>query len=249
MVDRVGKGEMVSGDCDGSAASAAQQLHEASAMLDLCRMRSACIGRGGAASTVKASTGELNATFERATATASALSVADIGEQAVVEVADGAPQPRTIDMLRSRGVCLRAGELREASAAAPAAAQAVAQAVVPPALTPTFVGALAPQDVIAGAVETAMTEPAPVESAEAVEPAETLIQAATRFSNAKPKRKPRFPVAPDVVQAASPRAADADAPYNAIVLPQAGGPGVAFGGEGGPQTLMPPPAEAPAAKP
>ncbi|MEQ1864988.1 MAG: hypothetical protein ABL996_10080 [Micropepsaceae bacterium] len=249
MLDRVGKGEAVSEGCDGSVASAAQQLHEASAMLDLCRMRSACIGRGGVASTVKASTGDLSATFERATATASALSVADIGEQQVIEAADGAPQPRSIDMLRSRGVCLRAGELREASAAAPAAAQAVAQAVVVPALTPTFVGALAPQDVIAGAVETAMTEPAPVESAEAVEPAETLVQAATRFSKAKPKRKPRFPVASDVVQAASPRTVDADAPYNAIVLPQVGGPGVAFGGEGGPQQLMPPPAEAPAAKP
>ena len=246
MLDRVGKGETVTGECDGTAASAAQQLHEASAMLDLCRMRSACIGRGGAASSVKTSTGDLSATFQRATATAGALTVSDIGDQSFIEAADGVPQPRAIDVLRSRGVCLRAGELREASVAAPVAAQAVAQAVVPPAMTPTFVGALAPQDVIEGAVEAAMTEPAPAESVEAVESADALVQAATRFSNSKPRRKPRFPVAPDVVQAASPRAADADAPYNAIVLPQAGGPGVAFGGEGGPQQLMPPPADAPA---
>lgn len=244
MLDRVSTPATGAGECDGSAAAAAQQLHEASAMLDLCRMRSACIGRGGVASSVKASTGDLNATFERAKTTASALTVADIAEQSVVQVADDAAPPRAIDVLRSRGVCMRAGELREASAAAPAVSQAVAQAAVPPALTPTFVGALAPQDVIAGAVETAMNEPAPVDSGYAVEPAETLIQAAARFSNAKPRRKPRFPVAPDVVQVAAPPAINPDAPYNAIVLPQAGGPGVAFGGEGGPQQLTPPPADA-----
>jgi hypothetical protein len=135
---------------------------------------------------------------------------------------------------------LRAGELREASAAAPIAAQAVAETAVAPALTPTFVGALAPQDVIAGALDAAISEPVPVESAESVEPAEMLVQAAARFSNSKPRRKPRFPVAVDVTQAAAPSVPDANAPYRSIVLPQAGGPGTAFGGEGGPQQLTPP---------
>ena len=45
MLDRVSK--PAAAECDGSVAAAAQQLREASAMLDLCRMRSACIGRGG----------------------------------------------------------------------------------------------------------------------------------------------------------------------------------------------------------
>lgn len=250
MLDRVSKPLAVGAACDGSVATAAQQLREASAMLDLCRMRSACIGRGGVASTVKASSGDLSAAFARAKVSAEALSVDDIGAQDVVLAADGATPPRAIDVLRSRGVCRRAGELREASAAAPVVSQAVAQAAVAPALTPTFVGALAPQDVIEGALQTAMSEPAPVEPSATVEPVETLVQAAaiqpaSRYSDSKPRRKPRFPVPTDVMQTSAP-AVDADAPYRAIVLPQAGGPGVAFGGgAGGPQQLTPPPTEVP----
>ncbi|MCE9523866.1 MAG: hypothetical protein K8S25_15725 [Alphaproteobacteria bacterium] len=241
MLDRVSKPATAAADCDGSAAAAAQQLREASAMLDLCRLRSACVGRNGAPRVMKAATGDLNATFERAQHTADALIVNEIGEQTVVQVADGATEPKAIDVLRSRGVCRRAGEMREASAAAPVVAQAVAEAATAPALMPT-VGILAPQDVVAGAVDVALNEPAPVES---VAPAETIVDVAARYSNSMPRRKPRLPSHdPALMQAAAPTPAN-DAAYQGVVLPQAGGPqpGLAFGGEGGPQQFKAPPSD------
>lgn len=251
MLDRVKKTQAAPEGCDGSVASAAQQLREAAAMLDLCRMRSACVGRGQGG-TVQASSGDINATFERARASAEALTVNEIGEQqAVVQVADSTVQPSLIDMLRSKGVCRRAGELREAAVVAPSVAQAVAQAAVPPTFT-AGIGVLAPQDVVAGAVQAAIEAPAPTDS---IAPADTLVQAAARYSDAKPRRKPRSPLASDpaVMQVSAPRApAAADDAYQGVVLPQAGGPQTgtaAFGGEGGPQQLIPPTGEAPPAKP
>jgi hypothetical protein len=51
---------------------------------------------------------------------------------------------------------------------------------------------------------------------------------------------------PSVMQVAAPPPASADAAYSPVVLPQTGGPRsgtAAFGGEGGPRDLPPPPAE------
>jgi hypothetical protein len=247
LLDRVSTADTNAAGCDGSVASAAQQLREASAMLDLCRMRSACVGHGGKASTVKASTGDLNTTFEHAKTTAAALTVNDLGQAQTMQVSTATPT--LIDDLRAHGVCHRAGELREASAAAPVVAQAVATAAVPPSLTPPMVGIMAPQDVVAGAANVAVNEPAPA-PVDSVPTAAPTVQVALRYSNAMPRRKPRVPLAsdPSVLQASAPRSAtpDADAAYQSVILPQAGGPHsgtAAFGGEGGPQQLTGPPAE------
>ncbi len=243
MLDRVSKTQAPAEGCDGSVASAARQLREAAAMLDLCRMRSACVGRGQGGA-VQVSTGDINATFERAKTAAEALAVNEIGEQSAVQVSDSTVQPSPIDMLRSKGVCRRAGELREAAVAAPAVAEAVAQAAVPPTMTPA-IGILAPQDVVAGAVQAAVETPAPSDS---VAPADNLVQAAARYSNVTPRRKPRFVTDPAVMQVSAPRRAPSpDDAYQGVVLPQAGGlDTTAFGGgEGGPQQLTPPPGEPP----
>jgi hypothetical protein len=249
MLDRVSKTEPAGEGCDTSVAQAARQLREASAMLDLCRMRSACVSRGKGAM-VKAS-GDANAAFDRARTAADALVVNDIGEQQTVQVADGV-QPSLIEMVRSKGVCRRAGEIREAAVTAPKVAEAVAVSAAAPALTPT-VGILAPQDIIAGAVDAAVEAPTPDESVAA---ADNLVQAAARFSNVTPRRKPRLMTSdPAVLEVASPRrAAPVAAPdeaYRGVTLPQAGGPqsgAAAFGGEGGPQQLTPPPTDEAASK-
>jgi hypothetical protein len=148
----------VSEGCDGSVASVAQQLREARAMLDHCRMRAACIGRGGAGATAKAASGDIDEVLSRATVTAQAFTVDEIGEQEpMIAAADGA-EPELIEVLRSRGVCKRAGQLREASVAAPAATAAIAQTVTP-ALSPST-GAISPQDLVSGAVNSALNTPA-----------------------------------------------------------------------------------------
>src|SRR5262249_31752028 len=76
MLDRVGKNKAAQG-CEVSVAAA--QLREAVARLDHCRMRSACVGRGSAATTVKAADGGTDI-FERAKAAADQLIVNEISD-------------------------------------------------------------------------------------------------------------------------------------------------------------------------
>lgn len=205
--------------CDGSVASVAQQLREARAMLDHCRMRAACIGKGGAGLTTKASTGDIEEVFSRATATAQGLVANEIGE-AVIPAADS-PEPSTLEMLRNQGVCRRAADLIQASTAAPAATQAVA-AAVPEALAPST--AVAPQDLVAGAVETALNAPA------TADPSAAQVVPASAPKAAK--------VDGELTQAAAPAAREAAAP-------QFTGSAFGFGnGEGGP-ILQEAPAEEP----
>lgn len=239
MVDRVGKDRQAVAGCDGSVATAVQKLREASAMLDLCRMRSACVGRGGSGSVVQASQGKLDVIMERANTAAQALIVNEIESGDVVQVGASDQEPETIELLRSQGVCRRAGELREATTIAPVVTQAVAETVVPEALTPATGGAVAPQDLVAGAVEAAVEAPGSVNPEGG---AEGLVDAATRFSNASPRSKPGMNAEDaDLLQAAAPQT---PAPSS---TPAFSGSGLGFGGgEGGPvQTSPPPPASAP----
>ncbi|NOT41269.1 MAG: hypothetical protein HOP13_12325 [Alphaproteobacteria bacterium] len=124
-------------------------------MLDHCRMRAACIGKGGAGSVTKASSGDIEEVFSRATATAQGLVANEIGE-AVIPAADS-PEPSMLEVLRNQGVCRKASELIQASTAAPAVAQAVAS-TVPAALAPST-GAVSPQDLVTGAVQSALNAP------------------------------------------------------------------------------------------
>jgi hypothetical protein len=238
MLDRVSTVSSGQG-CDGTAASAAQQLRVAGAMLDLCRMRAACVGRGGARSLVKTAGGSGNV-FERAQAAADTLAVDDLGGDQIVQVAD-AERP-AIDVLRGKGVCRRAGELREAKAAAPEVAAEVAAAAVPPALAGG--GVLSPQDLVAGAADVALNAPA----AEEVESTtEAVVETVARHSNATPRFKPRRMKLsdPDLMQTVAPRPAnptpDLTPAYQGIVLPETGAPTAAFGsGAGGPTKTTPP---------
>lgn len=242
LSDRVAKATPAGEGCDTTAASAAQQLREASAMLDICRMRSACVGRGGASMRAKAS-GDAENLFERARATADAMTVDDLGANDLVQVGDASLRP-AIDVLRSEGVCRRAGELREAKAAAPQAAIEVAEAAVPQALSPST-GVVSPQELISGAVQTALNEPAaaPEETV-----TEAVVESVARYSTATPRFKPRRmkPSDADVVSVAAPPAApavDLTPAYQGVVLPEAGAPGPAFGGAGGPTKTRPPAGE------
>jgi hypothetical protein len=153
LVDR--QSAKLAAGCDGTVSSVAQQLREARAMLDHCRMRAACIGKGGAGSVTKASSGDIEEVFSRATATAQGLVANEIGE-AVIPAADS-PEPSMLELLRSQGVCRKASELIEASAAAPVVTQAVASSV-PAALAPST-GAVSPQDLVTGAVQSAFNAP------------------------------------------------------------------------------------------
>lgn len=239
MVDRVSKDRQAAAGCDGSVATAAQKLREASAMLDLCRMRSACVGRGGSGSVVQASQGKLDVILERANTAAQALVVNEIESGNVVPVGAGDQELQTIDLLRSQGVCRRAGELREATTVAPVVTQAVVETAVPGALTPATGGAVAPQDLVAGAVEAAVEAPG------AINPmggAEGLVEAATQFSNTTPRFKPHGMNAEDadLLQAAAPQ------PPAASPSPSFSSGGLGFGGgEGGPVQTSPPAASAP----
>jgi hypothetical protein len=241
LSDRVAQATPVGEGCDGTAASAAQQLREASAMLDLCRMRSACVGRGGAS--MRAKSADAENLFGRAQATADALTVEDLGANDLVQVGDNSLRP-AIEVLRGEGVCRRAGQLREAKAAAPVAAVEVAEAAVPQALSPST-GLVSPQELVAGAVQTALNEPAAEETV-----TEAVVEDVARYSSATPRFKPRRMQAsdPDVVRVAAPPA-PAVAPnlapaYQGVVLPEAGAPGAAFGGAGGPTKTTPPAGEA-----
>jgi hypothetical protein len=207
-------------------------------MLDLCRMRSACVGRGGAGLLVKTAGGSDNV-FERAQASADALTIEDLGGDALVQVADVERSP--IDVLRSRGVCRRSGDLREAKAAAPMVAVEVAEAAVPPSFTGA--GVMSPQDLVAGAVETALDTPLEDES-ETITTA--VIETVARYSDAAPRFKPRRMKQgdPELMQTAAPRPAkvepDLTPAYQGIVLPETGAPSPAFGGAGGPTRTTPP---------
>jgi hypothetical protein len=241
LSDRVAQATPVGEGCDGTAASAAQQLREASAMLDLCRMRSACVGRGGAS--MRAKSADAENLFGRAQATADALTVEDLGANDLVQVGDTSLRP-AIEVLRGEGVCRRAGQLREAKAAAPVAAVEVAEAAVPQALSPST-GLVSPQELVSGAVQTALNEPAAEEIV-----TEAVVEDVARYSSATPRFKPRRMQAsdPDVVRVAAPPA-PAVAPnlapaYQGVVLPEAGAPGAAFGGAGGPTKTTPPAGEA-----
>jgi hypothetical protein len=240
LSDRAAKATPAGEGCDTTAASAAQQLREASAMLDLCRMRSACVGRGGASMRVK-SAGSAENVFERAQTTADTLSVEDLGANDLVQVADASLRP-AIDVLRSEGVCHRAGQLREAKAAAPQAAIEVAEVAVPQALSPST-GLVSPQELVSDAVQTALNAPAASE-----EITEAVVEDVARYSSATPRFKPRRMQAgdPDVVRVAAPPARavpDLTPAYQGVVLPEAGAPGAAFGGAGGPTKTTPPAGE------
>jgi len=233
MSDRVA-GSTNEAGCDDAAASAAQQLREARAMLDLCRMRSACIGRGGAGTIVKASEGDDASLFERAQAAAETLSPNDLGAEQVIDVSDETVRP--IEILRTKGVCRRAGDLQTAKAAAPVVTQAVAEAVVPPSFTPGT-GAVSPQDLVAGAMQAALDAPP---ASEEPNMTDGIVEAVSRYSDAAPRFKPRRMQAndPALMQTAAPRQ-PAFQP-GGVILPEVGAPGTAFGGEGGPTKTTPP---------
>jgi hypothetical protein len=138
--------------CEAAAPEAAQQLRQAMAMLDLCRMRSACQSRGGDASKPAAMT----VVASRAQQLLSSLTVQDINAPSLVDVSQAA-DARPIDVVRTQyGVCTKASELREASAPAPGAASEVASTAAP-GVQP----AVAPQDLVTGAANAAVQVSAP----------------------------------------------------------------------------------------
>lgn len=241
LVDRAAAAKAVGAGCDTTAASAAQQLREAAAMLDVCRMRSACVGRGGASLRAK-SDSDADNVFERAQAVADSMIVDDLGPAQLLEVAQASDRP-AIEVLRDQGVCRRAGELREAKAAAPEVAVAVAEQAVTPALAPTT--AVAPQDLVGGAMQAALDAPAASDGTIT----EAVVEEVARYSNAAPRFKPRRMHAsdPDVVRVASPPPATNLTPaYQGVVLPEAGAPQHSFGdGAGGPTRVTPPSDETP----
>jgi hypothetical protein len=207
--------------CDGQVASVAQQLREARAMLDHCRMRAACVGGGGEGATTKAASGDIEEVFSRATTTAQGLVANEIGET-VIAVGD-TPEPSTIEMLRSHGVCRKAAELTQASTAAPAATQAVA-AALPQALTPAT-GVVSPQDLVSGAVQSALN------TAPAAGPAEAEVVPAAAPRAAKPSNEPEL------------------TPATQVAAPQFTGTALGFAaGEGGPVVEEAPAEELPKRK-
>ncbi len=182
LVDR--HAEKLAAGCDGTVSSVAQQLREARAMLDHCRMRAACVGKSDGASTTKASTGDIDEVFSRATATAQGLVANEIGEP-VISAADS-PEPSMLEVLRNQGVCRKAAELIQASTAAPVVTQAVAEAV-PGALAPST-GSISPQDLVTGAVQSALNTPSTAEtstpqvvpaSGKAMQPSDTELTEAS----------------------------------------------------------------------
>ena len=155
ILDRVSDATPAANGCSSSAPAAAQQLREAVAMLDLCRVRSACSNRG--AISVQQSSRSVGAAqvAVQAQAKAEKLIVNEIGNSDLVQAAVDNQAMRPIDLLRSQqGVCVKAAELREASTAAPIAAQAVAESVTP--TIQPVVDAVAPQDLVTGAVNSAL---------------------------------------------------------------------------------------------
>jgi hypothetical protein len=121
--------------CKLAAPEAVQQLRQAVAMLDLCRMRSACANRSVSGGTRPATVTTL---IQRAQDAAAALSVQDVHAKGTVAVSAAAPQ-RQIDLLRTEyAVCSKASVLREASGSV--AAPSVVSVSAP----------VSPQDVVSG---------------------------------------------------------------------------------------------------
>ncbi len=153
MLDRVSDATPAANGCNASAPAAAQQLREAVAMLDLCRTRSACTNRNS----FRAAPVNVNASdvVVRAQAAADSMVVDEIAQTDLVQASDSSEIMEPIKVLRSQqGVCVRAAELREATAAAPAIAQAVAEVAVPG--VHIAVGPIAPQDLVTGVVHAAV---------------------------------------------------------------------------------------------
>jgi hypothetical protein len=252
MLDRARADAPVPGSgCDGSVADAAQQMRDSLAMLDLCRMRSACargedrrdayqsasrLNSGDPQAVQAAATAALDALLPRAQQEAAAVSVNDVGADQVIPVADGG-QPKLIELLRSQGVCRRAQDLREAATVAPAAAQNVAQALTPP-TTGSVVNAIAPQAAIAAAAETVNTAATPTTVASPFgpqTPGAELAQTMARFVGASPRHKP------EEVLAADPATPE----VRSVLVPEGtGDTGVSF--VGGPQQFGAPADVAPA---
>jgi len=168
MVSRTAGGHAAGTPCDATAPEAAQQLRQAIAMLDLCRMRSACTSRGGSSASKP---GDLEGAVARSQQLLASLASQEVSVPAMVEVAAGS-STRPIDVVRIQyGVCTKAAELREASSLAPAAAAAVAEGIAPavqPAVNP-----VAPQDLVTGAATAAVEASAPTAAS-----TPTLVEAA-----------------------------------------------------------------------
>jgi hypothetical protein len=128
--------------CASKAPEAAQQLRQALAMLDLCRMRSACSARSASSAERPRSQAAL---VQRARDLATNLSLEDAGAAGIVAVSSTEVQ-RPIDMVRSQfGVCMRPSLATEVSAQVqdPLEANAAAE--------PSVADPLSPQDLISEA--------------------------------------------------------------------------------------------------
>jgi len=199
--DAIGNGV----DCDATAPVAAQQLREAAAMLDLCRMRSACAIRTINSATPSKS---FSQAISRGQGAAERLIVQEVGSPDLVQVSDmDVTQP--IQMVRAQyGVCTKAAELREASAVAPAAAMAVAQGATP-SIQPAA-GPIAPQDLVTGAVNSAIqvSAPAAAEEPAMVEASAPPADASGAYDDVIPASSPAPSAAPtfsgDLLSPASP---------------------------------------------
>ncbi len=218
ILDRVSDITPGAEGCVASAPAAAQQLREAVAMLDLCRMRSACSSRSGFTRGAQERAENAASVVARAQTKAEQLIVQEIGaaEMVVAPVSDRMLRP--IDVLRSQqGVCIRAAELREASKAAPGAALSVVQAASPT-LQPA-IGAVAPQDLVSGAID------ATVNGAATARDSEMVVETSAPGPSVTPAG------GSEVIPAVAP-AAPAPPAFTGNLLTQSGPAFVA--GEGGP---------------
>ncbi len=217
ILDRVSDISPDAARCVASAPAAAQQLREAVAMLDLCRMRSACSSRSGFTLGTQERAENAAGVIARAQTKAEQLIVQEIGSAEMVAAPVSDRVLRPIDVLRSQqGVCIRAAELREASKAAPGAALSAVQAASP-SLQPAM-GVVAPQDLVSGAVDAAVNSAVIAGDSEVVEASAPGTRAAPSSGS-------------DVIPAAAP-AAPAPPAFTGNLLTQSGPAFVA--GEGGP---------------
>ena len=227
ILDRVSDITPGAEGCVASAPAAAQQLREAVAMLDLCRMRSACSSRSGFTLGTQVRAENAAGVIARAQTKAEQLIVQEMGSAEMVAVPVSDRVLRPIDVLRSQqGVCIRAMELREASKAAPGAALSVVQAAAP-SLQPA-VGAVAPQDIVSGAVDAAVNGAATARDSEMV------------VETSAPGTRAASSGGSEVIPAAAPAASAPPGPpaFTGNLLTQSGPAFVA--GEGGPIEAGPP---------
>lgn len=146
ILGRAGSASAGATACKAVAPEATQQLRQAVAMLDLCRMRSACANRAGSAGGARPT--NVAALIQRAQETAAVLSVENVSATGAVAVSTTTPQ-RPIDLVRAQyAVCAKPGVLREASVNTPAPA-------VVPAVAP-----VSPQDLVSGVGSAAIEAPA-----------------------------------------------------------------------------------------